>query len=86
MALQKDFIWKGITCNYWKIISYNPSFLEGVNSFVNIGLYYNKTARDADVNNFIKSEQITLPSGDYTRQDLYSLIKQEEFFTDALDV
>lgn len=84
MALQKDTNYKGITANYWKILSDRGDFLTGATS-VTLGLYYDKAARDANPQNTLDQKFIGLTAMDLTRVQEYDMIKLLPEFTDAQD-
>ena len=91
MALQKEIATKyGVTADYWKIdhieIQYDS---KRVNAFVKP--YRNKAARDAGSSPLEESEEFVLDFDAVTateniRENMYNLIKQEEFFEGAADV
>lgn len=75
MALQKETSWKGVTANYWKIISASSDFRTNKTTVL-LGLYNSKTSRDADVNNFLERKVFEFSGVDLTREQEYVLIKE----------
>jgi len=92
MALEKDFEVKGITCNYWKILTAINSYLPEKTKIV-LGVYPSKTVRDADINNHHDSKTVLIDGVDMAREAMYTAIKvsdivdevEQNFFADAVD-
>lgn len=92
MALIKSKDFKGITCEYWKIISATEDYKTG-NTNVILGLYENLDARTASVGNFVKREVIQVTGTDLTRADMYAKIVEsniveeveQNWFADAVN-
>ena len=84
MALQKDYNYKGIIANYWKILDYKYESLSD-ETIVTIGVYLNKEARDANKLNFI--DRIVLEvKGENKRDGLYVELKNKKQFANSLDI
>lgn len=92
MALIKSKDFKGITCEYWKIISATEDYKTG-NTNVIIGLYENLEARTQSVNNFVFRERVNVTGTDLTRTQMYEKIVEsniveeveQNWFADAIN-
>ena len=68
MALIKEISWKGILCNYWKVMSSEPRYdhaesgSDGLVSVkVAVALYKNKVARNENVDNHLATKCFVFP-------------------------
>ena len=93
MALKKATKVKGIDCEYHKIITVNENVLGGITN-VTLGVYVNKEARDAGVNNYLETKNVTVKGKDLKMVEIYPLIKTggvidpftgSNFYADAVD-
>lgn len=84
MALKLSKQFKGITADYWKIMSTVYDAIPNQTRVI-LGLYISKEARELDANNFV--ERIVFAyTGELGRDELYSKIKSEEMFLTAEDI
>jgi len=75
MALKLQTNFKGITAEYWKILKADTGFIEG-KTLVRLGLYKDKTAREANTANFIDVKAFIYDIVEATRAELYAKIKE----------
>jgi len=75
MALILEKNYKGIICDYWKIIKVDSDFIKG-KTIVRLGLYRNKETRTADINNYIDILAKTINGVDFTREKIYPILKE----------
>jgi len=85
MALQLTENYKGVSANYWKITDVEHRVKEN-RVIVLLSLYLDQQTRQADVENYLKSDELSFDGLDYTRADLYAKIKQTNKFSSATDV
>lgn len=84
MGLKLEKTIKGIVCEYW--IIKNTTFRKDVEkTIVSLALYYNEAARVLKIGNDLYNESFQFDGLDYSREELYNLIKQEEAFSNAED-
>jgi hypothetical protein len=81
MALVKTLNYKGVDCNYWKIIGMTGDSKNTV-TYVELNLYYTKAARIAGISNELQRRVFVFNQLDLTREDAYLLIKDAQ--TDEL--
>jgi hypothetical protein len=100
MALQKNYDYKGINANYWKITNANwNGFINSM--YIEMSLYVNEQARTSDVSNFLLTKSFIFENmAEVSREELYERMKDVEtnesgdqrkntnykFFNDAIDV
>jgi hypothetical protein len=77
MALKKVKQVKGIEGNYWKIYRNDQNTAEN-KTCVRLALYPSKDVRNLDVMNFLELQAFTFDGVDYTREDLYTKIKESK--------
>lgn len=75
MALQLTENFKGIECNYWKILESKQNYTNDTNRVL-LGLYKDKAARDADVKAFLKTERMDIAWGEISREQQYEELKK----------
>ena len=95
MALEKDYDYLGKTANYWKITRIITDYVHS-KTIVEVRLFWDKAARDADINNFLTYREIKEVSDiDLTTEKCYievkKSVKDEEgketnYFADAKDI
>lgn len=85
MALQKDYKYKGITANYWKIWDYHYE-IDSDSTTVVLALYLNKEARDENKFNFLSKIVIEEVKGEAIRSGLYQKLKEKELLINSLDI
>jgi len=85
MALRKEEPYKGLTGDYWRLGNVNIDLRTG-RCQVRMDLYATITTRQADINNILKTRDLTFVlTTDPIRSDLYLLIKQDAYFIEAVD-
>lgn len=94
MALIKSTTYKGLTFEYWKIITYTCDATNGL-TFGTVAAYKDKATREESVTNFIEqlSRSFSFP-GELTKAQIYEKLKESDkdddgnelnFFADAVD-
>ena len=89
MALQMDYDYKGVTCNYWKIMSAEEVYTTEDSTNVYFGLFKDEDTRlDSDgLLNCVMQHKEVIPLVDLTRTQMYNYVKGSgEFFNGAIDV
>jgi len=84
MALTLQTIYKGLTAEYWKIISVSENMMAN-QTLVRLALYKDKATRDANIADFIDLRALTFDGLDLTREAIYPLIKGLTEFSTATD-
>ena len=85
MALIKEVTYKGITADYWKILSTPIDFVTGIAECI-VGLYQDDASRLLDANNFIQAKRYSkISATDMSRADWYTYLKTQPDFSDAVD-
>jgi hypothetical protein len=67
MALSLARTEKGIQCEYWKIISAQEDFLTDTTRSI-LGLYVDRTHRDADPKGFLDRKSLEIPNADIQKE------------------
>jgi len=82
MALRKDYNYKGITANYWKITNANwDGFINTM--YIELSLYLNESSRNNNVNDVLITKSFIFSNmAEVSREELYENIKNIE--TDEL--
>lgn len=84
MALKKIVSYKGMNCEYWKILTILEAFINNKQT-ITLGLYKDKEARDDNPANYLDIKIIGLDGSDKTRTQVYTALKLLPDFLGAED-
>ena len=98
MALEKQVIHKGVSCDYWKVFTLRSDYNNGPvdvgvykRLHVSVALYVDKATRIASVDNWLAMKHYTFIFGepnapaDCTVESIYTALKQLPEFDGAQD-
>ena len=77
MALIKEKDYKGINCNYWIVLKYDWEKITDKTHVV-LWLYQSKKARNANLDNYVRVDWVTLDGGDYTVKQIYAKLRESQ--------
>ena len=77
MALIKEKDYKGITCDYWIVLKYDWEKITDKTHVV-LWLYQSKKARNANLDNYVRVDWVTLDGGDYTVKQIYAKLRESQ--------
>jgi hypothetical protein len=84
MALKLAHTFKNIACEYWKIVHVQHCY-DRNKTIARLALYLDADARTAGVANHLESKQFAFDGDEYTRAELYALIKAPVYVPDQND-
>lgn len=84
MGLKRPKNYKGIICQYWKILSATEDVVAG-KTLVELGLYFSSETRQLGIENYFLTEKVMIEGTGLTRSEQYIKVKETENFLIATD-